>query len=117
MADEKPREHTREEIEKMFYEHVWHLIAYWNSEGGSNVEADRSSRERLEGVVFSIFTMLDGCGMPLPRFIVAPNPHSEDRDYHIGEGENYFPEQLFDSEVDLGGTLHELFYNHKPKEE
>lgn len=107
------REWTRDEIREQFLTHVWNMIEYWNS---PNLPSSRSTRERLEGLTHSILTALDGCTMALPGFIVAPCPHPDDREYHIENGENWYPEND-ESQVngDIGGGLHELLYSCQPE--
>jgi hypothetical protein len=52
---------------------------------------------------------LDGGAMALPGFIVAPNPHPSDKEYHISEGSDYYPENHeLDIKGDIAGGLHEL---------
>lgn len=104
-----PREWTQAEVEEQFLDHVAVMIAYWNSEGNSNVPADSTSRHRLEGLTHSLLAAIDGCSMALPGFTLAPSPHPEDRAFHIAEGENYYPEGP-EAACDISGGLHELLY-------
>jgi len=78
------REKTTEESRKEFLSHVASLVDYWDK-----VESDK--KKAMEGVVFSIMSVLDGCSMALPGFIVAPCTNEEDKDYYKGKGENYYP--------------------------
>jgi len=110
------RQYTEEEVLNRVLDHIWHLIGYWNSEGYSNVEKTRSTRERMEGLAFSILAMLDGSCMDIPKFIVAPDPHPADKEYHQDNDENWFPDNSeANIECDLGGGLHELFNSRRPK--
>lgn len=103
----QPHELTEEEVREKFLRHVWGLVEYWGKvEGADN---------RLEGLAFSILTALDGAALSLPAFIVAPYPHPEDKAYHQGEGEDWYPEN--DSAKvngNISGSLHEHFLELKP---
>jgi len=98
------REKTTNEIREEFLSHIRHLIGYWSKIPQDNV------KERLEGLAFSILVALDG-GSSLPRFIVAPIQYEEDKEYHIENGEDYYPENHEIEEQikgDISGCLHEL---------
>ena len=108
------REWTQDEVRDKLIEHLKVMVRYWNSVD----EID--TLEKLEGMAFSVLSMLDGCSMDVPGFIVAPCPHPDDKEYCKEEGENWFP-QNHESEVncDISGDLHEHFAqweNRKKKE-
>lgn len=92
-----PRAYTEDEIRDQLLDHINYLVKYWNGEGNSNVDPLSSSRYKLEGLAFSICSALDS------SFLVARNPHPEDREYCESCGENWYPEG-----VDIAGCLHEL---------
>ncbi len=91
------RPYTKDEVRQEFLDHIRGMIRYWDSDvvSGSKTRADR-----LEGLAFSILVMLDG-ESSLPGFRVIADPHPDDMQYHIDEGENYYPEG-----VDIAGGLH-----------
>ena len=98
----KSREYTTEEIREQFINHVRDLIDYWD-------KTDReTSKEKLEGLAFSLLATIDGSSVDLPAFILATAPHECDKQYHINNNENYYPENQSDSNI--AGFLHELFY-------
>lgn len=102
----EPRQYTAEEIRDMLIEHIWELIEYWEKE-----ERRETSRSKLEGLAFSILSMLDGATLELPAFALIADPHSEDKDYHIECGENWFPENdLKQINEPICFMLHEDFY-------
>jgi hypothetical protein len=100
------KEYTEEEVREQLLKHVHSLISYWENE-----ERRPEVRDKLSGLAFSILTMLDGCSIDLPRFIVAPDPHPRDKDYHKDNDENWYAENC-ESDVccDISGCLHELFH-------
>ena len=118
MTPNSPRQYTEEEVLERFLKQVWVNIDYWEGQY-DKVVATYPCRRKLEGLAFSILAMLDGSNLDLPKFIVAPDPHPEDKSYlRDVEQENWYPEN-YDAgvECDLGGYLHELFHNFAPGEE
>ena len=81
------REYTRDETRNALLDHIWTLIHFWRHETRATTD-----QERLEGLAFSILSTLDGENGDIPKFIVAPDPHPEDRPFRISSGEDYFPE-------------------------
>jgi hypothetical protein len=86
------------------------LVEYWDT-----LKCDKTQRERLEGLAFSILSTIDGCSMNLPQFLLVPNPHSTDKEWRIAEHyENYFPEPQ-DVKHNIAGTLHDAWFTSKPR--
>lgn len=84
MQTEKPRAYTEREAINIILDHVIHLEQYWGELAGKTTE------EKLSGLVFSIFSMMDGSTMDIPGIDLVMCPHPTDREYHIEKGENYF---------------------------
>jgi len=107
-----PRQMTEGEVRARFLEYVWHTIRYW-------FESTRNpgTLDKMEGLAFSMLTMLDGGRMGLPSFIVAPASHPDDPEYSKEHGEDWYPTNE-DSEVDcdIAGGLHDEFQKHQPKD-
>lgn len=99
------KEYTEEEVLEEVRAHIRTMINYW-----ATVQLDRPSKDtleyRLEGLSHSLMSMFDGCAADLPGFIVAPRPHEDDKQYHIDNNENYYPEN-HESNIncDIGGSL------------
>jgi hypothetical protein len=109
------KEYTTEEVRQKVIEHVFHMVEYWDK-----VKGEYDQRYRMEGLVHSIFVMLDGGSATLPGFVVAPVPHPTDKDYHIEQDEDYFPENheaVENIKADIGGSLHELMNVYDPYKE
>lgn len=105
--DNKPREKTEDEVRQEFLEAIWSRINYWKN-------SDTYEVDKYEGLAFSILSLLDGESCDLPGFIVAPLPSSEDKEYYIDNGENYYPENHNSNvKCDIAGGLHELFDKYK----
>lgn len=98
-----PREYTKEEAREILLRHVHTLITYWERE-------DRvpSVHDKLEGLAHSIFATLDGSTLATPAFEVRPIVRPTDKDYHISQGENWFP-----AGVDVG-PFHEVLHHYRP---
>jgi hypothetical protein len=88
---------TPAEVKAAVLTHVASIVDYWERE-----ERAPELRDKLEGVAFSILTMLDGSAATLPAFLVMTAPHPDDTEFAKSRGENYFPDRL-----DIGGDLHE----------
>lgn len=99
------REFTEEETRNAFLHHIRELVDYWDA-------ADKeTTKEKLNGLAFSILVALDGESLALPAFIVAPSPHEEDKQYCIDNNENYYSENHnSDVKCDIAGSLHDQFY-------
>ena len=103
------REFMMEEVREQFLETVRSYISYWNTLPNKTIQ------ERLEGLAFSILVILDGDTSSLPNFIVAPNPHPDDKKYFQNNKENWFPENCIPAiNCNISGCLHEIFYKVKP---
>lgn len=92
----KPRAFTAKEAKEKYLTMVANYVDYWAT------LPNKTERERLEGLAFSMMVILDGEAGMMPGFTVKPCPHPSDRAYHIGRGENYFS-----TKTDIAGTLHE----------
>lgn len=115
----KERPLTEDEVRDKFLAHVWEIIEFWDKHSNRT-----TSREKMEGLAFSILSALDGSSVGLPAFIVAPAPHPEDKEFSLKEGFNwwvqdpskrqygvYWPENNNANVVcDIGGGLHESLY-------
>ena len=105
-------EYTTDEVRDNFMEHIRELIHYWSTiELPATLHDDDLIKRRVSGVVHSLLVTLDGGSAALPGFIVAPCPHEDDRQYHIDEDEDYYPENHNSIvNADISGYLHELLY-------
>ena len=94
------KEYTKEEMRERFLNQVRSAITYWST---TKLDPEYDNvKYRCEGVAFSIMNILDS-GM-----LIIPAPHPEDKQYHIDNGEDYYPnptQEMFDA--DIGGGLHE----------
>lgn len=96
------REKTPAEFREALLEHVYDMVGEWESLPGKTVRA------RLEGLAHSMLAMLDGASIGVPKCIVAPDPHPEDRRYLRARGEDWWPENHdVPVRADVGGTLHD----------
>jgi hypothetical protein len=101
------RAYTTEEVRERFLRYIWETVEYWEEYG-------TDTREKLEGLAFSILATLDGSTLAFPPFIVAPFPHPDDKQCHRDAGERWFPETRA-VPTDIAGSLHELFFLLRPR--
>jgi hypothetical protein len=97
--------YTKDEMREMFIHQCRAYAHFW-----SRVE-DRTPREMCDGVVFSILNIIDGCSGGFPAAIsLMMDPHPDDKDYHIAEGEDWVEDgQIINDDV----MLHDLYYKQK----
>jgi hypothetical protein len=98
-----PREKTANEVRTEFIDYCHARMEYWLSLPGI------TTRERVNGAVFSVLVALDGEAVTLPGFFVVPDPHEDDQRYHADRGENWYPPFDLEDPCDIGGGLHEAF--------
>jgi hypothetical protein len=95
------RAYTKEEMRQMFLDQCKSNIDYWYK------QKDLSTKEMCEGLVHSILCLIDG-NTSFPSAInLVLEPHPEDKDYCISEGENWVEAgQVINDEI----LLHEQFF-------
>lgn len=91
--DEVVHQHSRDEIQKLFIEKIWHFIAFIE-----RAEPEISRRHAMENTAFLVLQLLDGGYYDLPKFAVLP-----------AEGGDGFPALQIDHDYDIAGNLHEVF--------
>jgi len=99
-----PRALTKEEMNAKIIEHVKALVKYWET-----VESPYASR--VEGMAFSMLTMIDGSTMNVPPLSLYPDTSEDNIACAIRDGENYWPNNK--EAVNEQTMLHELFYTDK----
>jgi len=107
------RELTTAEVRERFLAKVRTIVDYWADEGTEGPLANQSLRQRCEGVAFSILVTLDGEDAELPGFVVAPNPHPDDKIYCREHDLDWYPrtadglKEHMVGRLDIAGSLHE----------
>ncbi len=105
------RQMTDNECRDALLKHIWDLTQYWGSTNEAVIAQPKTTKERLEGLAFSILSVLDGCAMPVPGFVVAPSPHKDDKEYRRNKCEDWWPDSTGLEPHDIGGSLHEHYHN------
>lgn len=91
------RAYTKQEVIDMFIIQLEGIAKHW-------ADNSRTTEGAVDGLVHSILATLDGCSCGMPAFKLIPNPHPDDKEYHISEGKNYYP-----TDVDIAGSLHKYW--------
>jgi len=94
------REYTQKEVQEKFLSHCWMMVKYWARE-----KREPKAEDKLEGLMHSFLSLLDGCVMEMPAFEIIPKPHPTDKEFHISEGSNYYkPFDLPEDAVTVHGN-------------
>lgn len=109
MRMNEPHQYSAEEIRNLFLDQVWDCVGYWHNLHG------KSKREALEGLAASILTMLDGGVPDLPAFHVLPIASPADQRDARAHGENWFPILHIESDNDIAGELHSVFFKRQSR--
>jgi hypothetical protein len=81
------------EDQEIFIDHLHHLIDYWDA------VPNKSAREKMEGVVFSLLVTLDGYNVGLNGYHLVPMEVDDDG----------IPEPI-NADRDIAGGLHDNFH-------
>lgn len=102
----EPRAYTPDELRDHMLEQIVAYSRYWAELPDTDRATGRtkSIADRCEGVAFSILAMLDGDSM-LPGVNLVFQPHEDDKEYHISQGENWI-----EPGTTVSDTLHEHFH-------
>lgn len=99
------KELTHTQIRDRLLAKIAVLCRYWENESRQS-----DVRAKLEGLAFSILAELDGESADLPAFIIAPNPHKDDKQFRINRNESYYPENhrvINQINGNIAGDLHD----------
>jgi hypothetical protein len=98
--------YTTDEIRQNFLREIRRKVKYWAAVD------DKNTNERLDGLAFSILSMLDGGVDNIPPFIVTPISSEEKRIDAIQNGQKYYVGTNSNMVTnDIAGILHEQYYN------
>lgn len=79
--------YTKEQVQEMILGHLHNVANYWATQTGG------TCKEKINGAMFSVLTMLDGSS-DLPAMDIILRPHPDDREYCLKGGENYFEDGM-----------------------
>ena len=97
----EPRAYSAEEVRDQILGHMRMLAGYWDS-----VEY-KTSREKLDGLCFSILNIFDGTTV-LPAFDIHVHPHESDKAYAIENDENWYEPGMLVNQADE--MLHDQYF-------
>ena len=99
------RPYTVREVRKMLLRQAAGLAEYWSND--SNFKSgEKTSKEKIEGALFSFFVLFDGGSIGLPAMDIVLRPHPHDKAFHYEEGDNYFLDGMV---INDDCQLHELW--------
>ncbi len=96
----KPK--TKEEIRQEFLNHIKSLVKYWDE------LLQKTTTDRLNGLAFSILSMIDRCSIELCALDIVVRPHTDDKQFNIDRNEDYYPDGLV---INDDVHLHDLWVN------
>ncbi len=113
--DNDPALFTREEMRDKLLTKFSTILDYWLDESRAETVEDR-----MEGMMHSVLSTLDGSAADMPGFLLIPNVTPADDKYHRQNGEKHAPPITDDTTIgdaiDVGGVLHELWHRVRDKE-
>lgn len=106
------RAYTKQEMLATFMAELHQIADYWGTHRGEG----RSDRDFANAVIFTVLNVFDGTHGNLPGFDIVPSPCANDKAYHEGEGDNYWPDPPSGCEDAAINdvALHEIWYR-KPE--
>ena len=98
------RELTTDEMKTHFLNYIHDLVDYWEHEDRAT-----TTKDKLEGLAFSILSTIDGDSAELPAYALIPLGNPDDIEYCKSMGQDYYPEET----EDIAGALHDNFMKQK----
>ncbi len=92
---------TQEVAVDNFLEHIRGLIWYWEQEARAP-----TSKEKLEGLVFSLLTTFDG-DANMPGMDIVMRPHPSDKDFRIERDEDWYEDGMV---INADIAMHERWH-------
>ena len=115
MSQSDGKKYSREQTQALFVQQAMVIAEYWDK-----VDLDtpacqtiNTQRQRIEGAIYSVFSMIDGAASGLPSFKLTANPRDPEDDADLAKGG-----MLPFSTKDLSGDLANAFQqtNHPDHE-
>ena len=107
--------YTEDECKELFLQHCRAHVRYWQDLYRNQ---GKDAEEAIEGAVHSVLSTLDGCSLSIPGFLIIPYLQQDDHDYMVAQGERPWPvtdETAIANLTDIGGDLHQYFYQENQK--
>lgn len=97
----KVRAKTQEEIRQELIAELKSAVSFW-------LNQDTSEEDKLNGVVFSMLSLIDGV-TSMPSFDLVVHPHKDDKAFCIANSLNWYePNTVINEDV----MLHSLWYKN-----
>lgn len=102
-----PPAKTAKEVRSEVLATMHALVNYW-----ANESRTPDTKEKLDGLAFSILNIFDGTNGGLPGFDIVCRPHPDDESYHRLQQENWYPDG---ETINKDGLLHEQWYRKESR--
>lgn len=90
-----------DDLRDRFLNELRGLVAYWD--GLPNL----TSKQKLDGLAFSVLGLLDGCTPDFPAVDLVMRPHPDDKAYSQERGEDWVEDG---TTINEDAMLHELWH-------
>lgn len=102
---EQPRALTPDELRDKLLNHMRRLAHHW----AHSDKGEYTIQQRIEGAMFSMLAMMDGCALDVVAFDLVARPHPDDKEYCKQKGCNWIEEGTIISDM-----LHEHWHKDEP---
>jgi hypothetical protein len=99
----KPKAIPAEDLRDEFLRCIRSYCKYWAEE-----KRTPEVEKKLEGLAFSILTLIDGHTDAMTAMDIVMRPHPSDKAFHVSQGEDWIKAGTV---INRDCILHELFYN------
>lgn len=99
------KEFTKEQMQKMFMDHLMMLRNYWLNESRAPTH-----EEKLDGFIHSLLVTFDGCSGGHPGIDLVINTSGEDISYAKENGSHYYPKTVC---INDDCHMHDMLYQTK----
>lgn len=95
---------TAEDVRHQFMSQIRSAAYEWSA------FPDKTTAQRLDGLVHSILAMIDGCSIGTPAFDLVARPHPDDKQHCIDEGDDWIEDGTV---INADVALHELLNDYR----
>lgn len=109
VPEHPPRELTCREAQERFIKSLMRIALEWHG------HENKTEWEKMEGMLFSILSMIDGSSCAEPGFDLIASQSEEDIAYHAEHGEDWYPVDEAFNDIPLHEIFHDVVRDMRPK--